>query len=918
LIRVPLRLRPSTRAAREADGWYVASPDPAAWLEAVSLLGARSASAVFRPLPASAADRRPAGALVTIEGPSPLRPGTAAPARLEPWTCVAGKLWMPCRARLEPEATEGEIRAFVAGECAILHPAVGLVEFRAEDALRATDLLEAPPPQASDWARARDGRKPAPRLSSASPEVVARIEVFMAESRSDIGTKPPDALPPEPGEMKTPGRPPGWIGRQVARGLHFLTGLAPGGAASPTWIDRLREWSRSRLEQVGADLRSARDREIARLMKLLDSDPDNGLRFALPIGSGNDIRGFSAPGSSLGPRDTTFSLSRLGGGHAADPWDLDWKTQNELTRRYRDLAVRELRLGRHRRAAYIFAELLGDLRAAADALCEGRHYREAAVLYRDRLRQPLQAAQCLEKGGLLVEAIALYETEGRWETAGDLYARLDRRDDAARAWRQAVSRHNDKGDPLSAGRLLEGKLAAPADALALWESTWPWSHQAGPCLDARFDLLGRLGRHEDANALVARLRDEPLPPSRILTSARALSGLVATYPDRPVRDAAADAARVTVGKRLPGADASEAEELLKVVARLAPEDRLLGRDAARFSLARHKLEPRPAPHPTNIWTPLLSCQIQLPGDIMWETAAARDDLLYVAGFGRGGAVLARCPWSEQVQVLTWTPQLNYPHILEPGLDPYHPVLFAGSPGPRLGLLSFPKSESVPAETPAGTPPWFPDNVLGAAVAELRTVWVVLEHLGRLVVWAYTQSGAISAVYPLPQLEEAIPDGETLAGLAPIPCVAHRLNLFAAVGHRVVRLGRDGAVTTLDLTFPVSSLHGYGNASRPMIAAGFESGGALVFDGPDLANVRHFGDDLAEPLLTFTRDGTLVAVGEREGRIYDTADGRLVEKASFPVIGGRPLAAVRGPKGNEFALVMPMGKVWVYTIPGRKG
>ena len=42
----------------------------------------------------------------------------------------------------------------------------------------------------------------------------------------------------------------------------------------------------------------------------------------------------------------------------------------------------------------------------------------------------------------------------------------------------------------------------------------------------------------------------------------------------------------------------------------------------------------------------------------------------------GGAVLARSPWSEAVQTLTWMPAFNYPHILEPGLDATRPVLFA--------------------------------------------------------------------------------------------------------------------------------------------------------------------------------------------------------------------------------------------------
>jgi len=209
-----------------------------------------------------------------------------------------------------------------------------------------------------------------------------------------------------------------------------------------------------------------------------------------------------------------------------------------------------------------------------------------------------------------------------------------------------------------------------------------------------------------------------------------------------------------------------------------------------------------------------------------------------------------------------------------------------------------------------------DVASDAAVAELGTVWVVREHLGRLVVWAYSQNGSISAIYPLPQLEEAIPPGESLRSAAPLPCVAQRLNLFVALGPRLARLGRDGAVTVVDLPSPVVSLHASTSPDRPMVAATFEHGGHVVFDGPDIPDFRRFSPALPAPLVTFTRDGALIAVTDREGFVNDTSDGRLREKASFPVLGGRPVAAVPGPGAGEFALVMPGGEVRVYRLPDR--
>jgi hypothetical protein len=41
-------------------------------------------------------------------------------------------------------------------------------------------------------------------------------------------------------------------------------------------------------------------------------------------------------------------------------------------------------------------------------------------LYRDRLKKPLEAAACLQNGGLWAEALELYRQLGEFEKAGDL------------------------------------------------------------------------------------------------------------------------------------------------------------------------------------------------------------------------------------------------------------------------------------------------------------------------------------------------------------------------------------------------------------------------------------------------------------------------------------------------------------------
>src|SRR5262249_16841238 len=160
------------------------------------------------------------------------------------------------------------------------------------------------------------------------------------------------------------------------------------------------------------------------------------------------------------------------GGGSADFWNVSAQIQIDLLREYRRLAERELRLGRHRRAAYIFAELVNDLAAAAAALVAGGPFRGAAVLSPARPQNPPQAARGLAPGRVWAEALAAFEELREYERAGDLARRIDQPDDAERLFRQAVSAALERRDHLSAARVLDQKLRVPDEALERLERGW--------------------------------------------------------------------------------------------------------------------------------------------------------------------------------------------------------------------------------------------------------------------------------------------------------------------------------------------------------------------------------------------------------------------------------------------------------------
>ncbi len=521
MLVFPLRLRIVSSPPATAAAWVIPGSDPAAWLDEIARWGLPMSRLALYPLPS------PHGVLVPVpDGRAPVET-----LRAQPYACVAGALYVPAEARLDPPLSPAEAEAATDGRLLVLHPAAGLVAFAPGDAIRPSALLAPPAPTACAWDRADPGIATAPRLLSIEPETVPTVEMVMREGRGDIGTSPAEEIPSSPDEPKK-SKAGGWLRRQLDKAKGLLSGkrgAAENAAPSP------------------ADLDEKRAREIQRLMRLLSSNPDEGLRFALPL-CDLGTRGTARPSAALPPREVNFNLGRLGGGRAGDAWSLNADVVGALRAKYRDLANREIRQGRYRRAAYIFAELLGDHASAAATLAQGKHYREAAVLYKNHLKQPLAAARCLEDGGLFAEAIAIYEAEGQFLTAGDLYARIERPEEAEQMYRRAVEKLRQEGNLLSAAQILETKvganLAKPAcwdEALAMLASAWPWTEQAVQCLAARFDLLGRIGRHEEASRLVASLRQTSAPTVRSSDLVRGLVEVASRYPDRTVRDRAAGA-----------------------------------------------------------------------------------------------------------------------------------------------------------------------------------------------------------------------------------------------------------------------------------------------------------------------------------------------------------------------------------------
>jgi tetratricopeptide (TPR) repeat protein len=925
-LTLDLRLRRAEAALDAPAAWLLPGPAPRAWLRELARWGRPLLGLRCYLVPAGP-DGLPAGLFVLapedVAGPPS--------ARALPYRRVGARLYLPADAALDPPAAHDELEA-CPGEPLLVHPSLGWIGFEPGDMVGPAELLAAPPLRPSEWDAARRGAPPLPPLRGVAALQPPSLDRAFAAARREIGVEPPRARatdsaggapPPVPDDPRTAGEDPpsgaeqglgGWLRRQADSVRAWWRGEEPSPPAAPE------------APPDAETLRRERERELRRLAKQLEDDPDQGLRRALPL-TGESRRSRRPPsqrsGHRLPERELKLNLDGSPGGRGGDAWAVPPDLHLLLTRRYREAANRELSLGRHERAAYVFLELLGDARAAAKALEQGRRHREAALLYQERLRQPVEAASCLERGGLLDEAAHLYGLSGEDERAARLYRRLGRTADAERHFRRAADDLKRSGDWVRAAALLERELDAAEDALELLRDAWPRHRQAAGCLRARLALLGRLGRHDEAGALVRELVTVPAPPSRAVALTEVLERTAVTYPVPAVADAARDGVRAVAGSRLTQAARPEAEQLLRAVGRTRPDDPLLAKDVGRY-VARLRGGERRVPAPPQRGELETVDRIQLPRDVLWETMVPAGRGFYAAGLSGDGFGAVRGRWDGQLQVVRWETvregrsELLTRLLMAPAASPDCPTVLvpvgqearAGKPPLHLtGSLHtrrFPADDAFVEAGRIGTPGWIPAGCMAVATSPVGVVLAVHGAQRSLVLSSFDAmgSGAVLAT-------RVVADSRRVTRSQDVHVLALRDHVVLALGDRLEL--RSGEQAAHDLVLDDSATALTASPRDGCLVVTHARGATACFSRRGGVECLPVGRDLNRPLAAFTREGLLALFGDDEVRCYETRGRQLVHRGSYPW-RGRPLGLAPTHSHRFMAVFETTGLVRIVELP----
>ncbi len=920
MIDVELRLEPTEDAQRPANAWLISGDDPARWIEEITAWKLDERKLTLFVIPKSGSDLSPGGLLVTTSG-EPMTP--VRPPRGLAFGSVTEGFYIPVHARLLPAMTGSELKSLKRHEVVVFHPGVGAIGFALDEALGIWDLLTGFPERQAVWQSAPVELAPHPRIESISLRTELSLENLFGAEAADISSGSPDELPPSKSE---PGADP------FSRGMRKLRGLFGGSGSDPrqaSAFERMEQWVSEHVHGASREVAMARNRSLLRLLDQLEKNPDEGLKRALPLSGSGMHRGVNPPSAELGSRAADFSLDRLRGGRGADFWHVPPDLLHQLRMQYLQLAERERQLGRYRRAAYIHAELLGDMLAAARVLSEGEHWQEAAVLYRDHLHQAMEAATCFVKARMIPEAVAIYEDARAFEPLAELYLRLGEEEKATATFRRWANQLVSERRLFQAAAVLEQKLNARDEALALLESAWPANPEASRCLERCFAMRGNAGEHAESAKLLRRVAGGAVAMHRVLPLVRVLSGLQTTYPDRATRALAEEFGRQQIARCIALAEDDETRRAaVRLLPGLAPDDRLLTHDAHRFldlhkpkapSLPTPRLEPKViVPAGTHSATLEMLAEFHLPNSrAQWLCATPVSGGFCVAGISRGGVDLLRCTFEGASQTVRWnnTEPPEYgsrEFILSASTRPDEYVFLAGVHAPPLPEHELPPTD-VFAGLRAGSPGWLADPVSAAAFATDRTLWVLRPTPTGAVISGFQRRGQLVASFPAPPITLAQTENDGPLRMPRAHLAAAGQEVIFAAGSSLHRCGTSAQAPLAEFDEQIIGLEPAPAWGAPHVAVLLETRVAICWLGVHHGRVHVIDADVAEAVAGFTNDRLLVALTTEHGFLFDADSRGRLRSARFGWRGAPPLAVMRGPIARSFIVVDVNGKVRIFRF-----
>lgn len=876
----------------QVAGAFIRGADPLAWLNEISSWNIPVDELTCYIIPESLQSPKPEGLLAIFKNP-----GQVKPALLDPYYCLAGKLYIPLNTVLLPEMTDEELRALLHWDCQVIHPAAGFAGFEKKDQFNLTDLFAFNKEQEADWSFAHPG-VPASPAFHAIRVTPPNAEELMNDIREDIGEKDIKDIPKNRGDKRRSeiSAAIDTVRRKLLSGLLAIVSgiwkvLPKVESDQPGLFQRMHDW----LERNVDDLQKKRNDELNRLMGLFEENPEEALKYALPLNSPYLQRG--KPGSSsvkLDKKTPTFNLSRLGGGRAVDSWDVS-DHYDSLRRKYLLAAENAIAQKNYTRAAYIHAHLLGDYASAANVLEQEGAYREAAALYKDHLKNNLAAAECLERGNLLYEAIDLYKTLHREEKVGDLYMRVGQKETAYSFYEQDISEKLSQKDYLNASRIIKEKLEEEERAKDTLLEGWQKSHTPESCLKRYFDIvMADAAKHPEKE--LRTVFSKHTPPYRRKDLLNVLDHLYKKQNTQQFENAVKEIAYEIVNKQTQTGDR-------KIVGRLKtffPEDSLLSADTSRYT-TRSVVQSTPDPN----------ASFQLDTSVRWMSTAWLRSQFLAAGKKNNQLHLARVNWHGNVEYYSWNHRMDDNTFFSFITATYesHTVFLELSGGVPVSRRNLPKNKYFGEAVVVRYPTWNAKAMMPMVMLDSGEVCCLQFQYGNITLQYYDATGSLCKTVPCQTAGKMTVANE----VTDMKLVAYRNGyFFTHLSSEMLIIAESGVFVTHDfhgiiITFGTSFY--FGSAYLVVLTNEGYFFLCKTSDGNlDVCGGDSFAQDAGIDKVMFISSGRFVIGGGNKAIVYRVDDNGSPVKIKEFETGSRIAGILPGSERQTFVVLTENGEI----------
>lgn len=484
-------------------GVFVENSNVMSWIETASQLGLKSVK--FFPVPGNEANSISGAILISSEINEEQSTANANVYN------VGGSFYLLSSSQLSPKLSESAIVERFGNTPHFFHPVYGLIELQ----------------EIKDWSSFIDLKRK--DVSIVQPELGPHFpnrlgEYFIREiepeevlkslmEKSVPDRKSMDSKPLNPleklklwtygfilGKNKENGK-----GNSEGEGSSNLASDEIGDAAIPkkkSWWQKKKEGMNTEFE----NLEERNNKELDKLMDMLKKNPDEALKYALPIDRSvatrgpevgytmqNRLKGGSLFGSG-------FGFGNGNGGGSGGSVNIGESKTDILRRQYLDMAHKYTQDEDWEKASFVYMELLSDPHSAANVLKQGKKYEAAAAIYLSKCKLKMDAAECYEMGRFYGRSIDLYEELERQEKVGDLYTKMGNTPKAKIAYGKELTKLTDSNRYFDAGKISKNKLLDTGLARVYYMKGWERGSRPNDCLDEYLDTYnfnGKRGRIND-------------------------------------------------------------------------------------------------------------------------------------------------------------------------------------------------------------------------------------------------------------------------------------------------------------------------------------------------------------------------------------------------------------------------------------